>query len=111
MGKKSVGLKVYWSDTSKAQLKHVYAFWVSHNGSETYSKRLKEEAFALLEMIAKNPKAFKRLKDLDVREAPMGNFSIFYSISNGTISVVSFWDNRQNPKLLRSILEAQRGIK
>jgi toxin YoeB len=81
---------------------------VNHNGSDTYSKRIEAEVFDLLETVAKNPWAFKRLKEVEVREAPMGNFSVYYKIAKTHISVVSFWDNRQSPKKLRKLLEENR---
>ena len=35
----------------------------------------------------------------------MGNFSIYYKISDENIILTSFWDNTQDPKKLLSILE------
>ena len=41
----------------------------------------------------------------DVRVASLGNFSIYYKVTEKYIIVVSFWDNRQDPKKLLEVLK------
>jgi len=55
--------------------------------------------------IAKNPYVFKSTEFKDVRVVPMGNFSIYYKITNQHIIISAFWDNRQDPKHLLRLLE------
>lgn len=56
------------------------------------------------ELVSESPEAGKQTNHLDTREAAMGNFSIYYKTSKDTISIMAFWDNRQNPKKLYKIL-------
>tara|TARA_R100000789_G_C2987675_1_gene145211 strand:- start:106 stop:267 length:162 start_codon:yes stop_codon:yes gene_type:complete len=44
----------------------------------------------------------------DVRVASLGNFSIYYKVLNKHIIIVAFWDNRQNPKELLTILQNKK---
>jgi len=38
----------------------------------------------------------------------MGNFSIYYKVSDQEIIITAFWDNRQDPKKLLAILEGKQ---
>ncbi|MEA3449011.1 MAG: hypothetical protein U9Q98_11300 [Bacteroidota bacterium] len=41
----------------------------------------------------------------DIRVAPIGNFSIYYKITDEHIIISAFWDNRQDPKSYYLILK------
>ena len=41
----------------------------------------------------------------DLRVASLGNFSIFYKVTEKSIIITAFWDNRQDPKTLLNILK------
>ncbi|WP_421813733.1 type II toxin-antitoxin system RelE/ParE family toxin [Flagellimonas sp.] len=58
--------------------------------------------------IAKNPMIYKATDFKDVRVASLGNFSIYYKVLNKHIIIVAFWDNRQNPKELLTILQNKK---
>jgi hypothetical protein len=104
-------VKVNWSAVAKWQLQQVYLYWLERNESVTYPEKILTEAYELADVIKKNPKAFKKVRGINARIAPMGDFSIVYTISGKAIFVVSFWDNRQSPKKLRKLLEVHRGKK
>jgi len=40
--------------------------------------------------------------------ALIGNFSIFYEVTNEEILITAFWDNRQDPKKLLQILKDKK---
>lgn len=54
--------------------------------------------------ISENPFISKLTDFNDVRVASLGNFSIYYKITDVQIIIVAFWDNRQDPKKLLKIL-------
>lgn len=58
--------------------------------------------------IAENPLIYKATDFKDVRVASLGNFSIFYKVSDEMVIITAFWDNRQNPKKLLKILENKK---
>jgi hypothetical protein len=39
--------------------------------------------------------------------ASLGNFSIFYKVSEEDITITAFWDNRQDPEKLLNILKKE----
>jgi hypothetical protein len=41
----------------------------------------------------------------DVKVASLGNFSIYYKVLEREIVITAFWDNRQDPETLLSLLE------
>ena len=58
--------------------------------------------------IADNPLIYKGTDFTDVRVASLGNFSIYYKVSEENIIITAFWDNRQDPKELLKILENKK---
>ncbi len=58
-------------------------------------------------MIADNPLLYKAAEFPNTRVAAMGHFSLFYKISDDTIIITAFWDNRQDPKELLKLLKAR----
>jgi hypothetical protein len=55
--------------------------------------------------IAVNPYLYKLTDFNNVRVASLGNFSIFFKISEREIIIMAFWDNRQDPKQLEQLLD------
>ena len=55
--------------------------------------------------IAKTPYIYKSTDFKDVRVASLGNFSIYYKVTDKSIIITAFWDNRQNPRKLLDILK------
>ena len=41
----------------------------------------------------------------DVRVASLGNFSIYYKVTEKSILITAFWDNRQDPRKLIDFLK------
>lgn len=60
------------------------------------------------EQIAENPLIYKKADFKDTRVASLGNFSVFYKVTNREIIVTAFGDNRQNPEKLLKILRDKK---
>lgn len=58
--------------------------------------------------IAKKPLIYKATDFKDVRVASLGNFSIYYKVSDENIIITAFWDNRQDSKKLLEILKSNK---
>jgi plasmid stabilization system protein ParE len=96
--------KIVWTETAAKQRREIMNYWTVRNKSTTYAEKLIEITAKHLKVISKNPNAFKETEMKDVRESAMGHFSLFYKITPDQLIVMSFWDNRQDPKkLLKSI--------
>lgn len=81
---------VIWTKTADLQLVGVLEYWVNRNKSNTYAKKLMKLVTERTEVIAKNPFIFKKTTFKDNRVSTLGNFSIFYKISNNIIIVTAF---------------------
>lgn len=100
MAKKSV----VWTETAIRQRREILKYWTLRNKSTVYAEKLIALIGESTELISERPEAGKPTNHKDTREAAMGNFSIYYKTSKDSISIMAFWDNRQNPKKLYKIL-------
>ncbi len=99
---------VIWTRTADLQFIGILEYWVKKNKSSTYSKKLVKLVSERTKQIAEKPLIYKATDFKDIRVASLGNFSIYYKLSNEQIIVTSFWDNRQDPKKLLEILEKNK---
>ncbi len=95
---------VVWTKTADIQFVGILEFWVKKNKSSTYSKKLVQLVTERTNQIAKTPLLYKSTNFKNIRVASLGNFSIYYKITENSIIVSAFWYNRQDPKKLLKIL-------
>lgn len=95
---------IEWTATAEIQFYEVLDFWIIKTKSTTFSEKLANLTWHKIEFIRKNPLSSKALKN-NSRIAITGHFSLIYKIINQKIIIISFWDNRQNPKKLLEILK------
>ena len=90
--------QVGWTEKASKQRVDILKFWIKHNQSETYSKKVFAETLVAEKLLKKNP-LIGTDTDLDGirRILVLRNFSMFYIIENQNIKVLAFYDNRQNP--------------
>lgn len=98
---------VRWTRTADIQYVGILEYWVKRNKSNNYSKKLIEIVAERTKEIAETPFMFKSAEFKDTRVAALGNFSIFYKVTEQEIIITAFWDNRQDPKKLLGILETK----
>lgn len=96
---------VVWTETASKQRREILRYWTVRNGSTTYAKKLIKLIKERLEIILEQPEAFKLTTYPETRESAMGNFSIYYKITETQLIVTAFWDNRQNPKTILELLK------
>ena len=99
---------VIWTRTADIQFVGILEYWVKRNKSNTYSKKLVKLVSERTKQIAGKPMIYKATDFKDIRVASLGNFSIYYKISDEEIIITALWDNRQDPKKLLKILENKK---
>ena len=99
---------VIWTRTADIQFVGILEYWVKRNKSNIYSKKLVKLVSERTKQIAEKPLIYKATGFNEVRVASLGNFSIYYRVTEKEIIVTAFWDNRQNPKKLLEILENKK---
>lgn len=98
-------LNVIWTKTADLQFVGILEYWFKRNKSNTFSKKLVKLVSERTKQIAETPLIYKATDFPDTRVASLGNFSIYYKISDRNIIITAFWDNRQDPKKLLKILK------
>lgn len=99
---------VIWTKTADLQFIGVLEYWVKRNKSNTYSTKLVKLVSERTKQIAIDPLIYKKSDFKDVRVASLGHFSIYYRVYEREIVIISFWDNRQDPRKLLKILESHK---
>jgi|SRR5690606_27199853 len=97
---------VVWTKTADIQFVGVLEYWVKRNKSNHYSKKLIRLVANRTKQIAKTPFIYKSTNFNDIRVASLGNFSIYYKVTDDLIVISAFWDNRQDSKQLLEILKS-----
>jgi plasmid stabilization system protein ParE len=97
--------KIIWTNLAARQRREILKYWVERNNNTTYAERLIEITAKHIKVILKNPEAFKESEIKNIRESAMGHFSLYYLVTDDEIVIMSFWDNRQDPKKLLSKLQ------
>ena len=99
---------VVWTRTADVQFAGILEYWVKRNKSNTYSKKLLQLVSNRTTQIAENPFIYKSTDFKDTRVASLGNFSIFYKVTDEEIIITALWDNHQDPKKLLRILNDKK---
>lgn len=92
---------VVWTRSADIQFVGILGYWVKRNKSNSYSKKLLRLVAKRTEQIAENPFIYFK----ETRVASLGNYSIYYKVTDEQIIISAFWENRQDPKKLLKILE------
>lgn len=96
---------IVWTETAIKQRREILKYWTIRNKSTTYAEKLIDLISERIKLISKNPDAGKQTNHLDTREVAMGNFSIYYKNEIDRIVITAFWDNRQDPAKLLTLIK------
>src|SRR5699024_12516700 len=83
---------VVWTRTAELQFIGVVEYCAKKNKSDTYLKRLIAQVAKRTKQIAQTPLIYKSTDFKDIRVASLGNFSIYYKITDSQIIITAFWD-------------------
>ena len=99
--------KIIWTETAARQRRSILEYWLQRNQSNAYPVKLLRLSNEKANKIAANPMLYKTVDFPNTRVATMGHFSLFYQVTDETILITAFWDNRQDPKNLLELLKAR----
>ncbi len=89
---------IIWSTRAESELKSVLDFYNSRNGNNKYSLRLLDQIRQITDILSENEFIGRLSENKRTRVIVMSVYLIFYEIVESEIHILSFWDNRQNPK-------------
>lgn len=96
------GYKIFWSEAALSDLQNIIDYlsenWTSRE-IQNFAKRLDKR----VDLIALNPKLFaKTSKRKNVRRSVLTKHTvIYYESDEATVTILSLFDSRQNPKKLK----------
>ncbi len=100
-----MALYIFWTSTARRQRTDIFKYWNKKNGSTDYSRKVKEQVAFRLEQLAVYPEAGKETDFTNTRVTALGHFSIFYQITKDKLVVTCFWDNRNDPGIIKDLLD------
>ena len=89
---------IIWSEQASSELKSTLSYYNLRNGNTKYSLRLLNQIKQTTNALAENEFIGRLTEDKRTRVVVMNVYLIFYEIVDSEIHILSFWDNRQNPK-------------
>ena len=98
-------LKIVWTRTAELQFFHVLEYWIEKNKSLRYAEKLADLVWSRTIFLSQNPYTATETQIPDIRRSVLGPFSIYYKPQQEEILILAFWDNRQDPKKLKKLLQ------
>lgn len=93
--------KIIWSHKAKIKLLQILQFYIERNYSKTYSVKLYKQFQKNIKLLEKQPNLGIKTEIPNIRSLIIGEFIVFYEISDELIIIHSLWDCRQNPDDLK----------
>ena len=99
-----MALTIFWTSTARKQRADILKYWNKRNGSTEYSKKIRNQVSFRLKQLVKFPEAGKETDFPDTRVTALGHFSFFYKMIGDKLIITCFWDNRNNPVLVKDLI-------
>lgn len=94
-----MSLAVFWSDEAKETFDSIVLF-IENKWDERQAERFVKHTQKILSLISEQPYMYKGSINNTVRQAVISpQTSLYYEIHSGYITLLFFWDNRQEPML------------
>lgn len=92
--------RVIWSPLAKKQRREILEYWISHNRSKSYSRKLNSLFKGAQKLISLHPNIGVPTTDPNIRHKLVRDYSLFYELREDSIIILTVWDHRQDPKKL-----------
>lgn len=89
--------KVDWSLDARLDLFDILDFYITRNGTATYSKKLNAKVNKSIKLISANPFIGIQTDYDSVRTLITGDYQIVYEIFDQLILIIMVWDCRRDP--------------
>jgi toxin YoeB len=93
--------KIVWSLQAKNNRVQILEYWIEHNNSSEYSRKLNTLFKQAAELISEYPSIGKLSGDKQARIKIVRDYWIVYDVSDSMIFILAIFDSRQNPIKLK----------
>lgn len=90
--------KIEWTQTSIQDRFKIYTFWIDHNKSDSYSKKLEALFNEAAKLISEFPEIGTETDFPNLRVKVIRSYKLFYINQADRIQIIRVWDTRQNPE-------------
>lgn len=92
------GYNIFWTENALSELADTYKY-IENRFTARELNKLSLEIDQTLKLISQNPRLFPLSEYKGVRKAVVRNLNtMYYRENQGTVEILSFFSNRQNPK-------------
>ncbi|MEY5001347.1 MAG: hypothetical protein RLZZ211_1383 [Bacteroidota bacterium] len=96
--------EIVWLPIANEQLEFILNYWNTKTSNAFYSNKILNKLYLKLITLQRYPHSAPLLQSRKVHKLAMRNYSIIYAVRSEMIYIFSFWDNRQDPNNLITIL-------
>jgi addiction module RelE/StbE family toxin len=89
--------KIVWSNRAKKRLYEILDFYIIRNKSKTYSNKLQKLINKEVRLLIKQPDLGLKTTEDTTRGLIIGDYIVYYEVSEDKIIIHTIWDSRQNP--------------
>ena len=89
--------EIIWSANAQKEFAEILAFFTERNQSPVYSLKLIDSVEDITHLLSNNPYLGLENEEDKSRTFIFGNYSIIYDYNELGISILSFWDDHQDP--------------
>lgn len=90
--------KIIWSQKAALEKDRILYFWLHHNQSNSYPKKLNKLFHQAAKWLAKNPMLGRKTSLEGIRVKLVRDYFMFYEFDKSTLKVLTIWDTRRNPE-------------
>jgi addiction module RelE/StbE family toxin len=97
--------RIRWSPRAANDRIQILEYWIERNRSVTYSKKLNKMLNDAVQLISDRPEIGRQTNYLNVRIKIVRDYLIYYRIREDALEIITLWDGRRNPAILKKMLE------
>jgi len=94
--------EVIWSLRAKNDRIKILEFWIEHNKSSIYSRKLNNLFKEAAKFIAEYPEIGRITEDKKARIKVVRDYLIVYDVYKSTVVILTIFDSRRNPESLQT---------
>jgi len=93
--------KIIWSPLAQRKRIQILRFWIEHNKSTSYSKKLNLLFKQATVLISEHPNIGRKTDIEGIRVKVVRGYLLFYEFNESDLYILTIWDSRQHPDKLR----------
>ncbi len=97
--------QIIWSRLAHLNRYQILDYWINHNKSIDYSKKLNQIFEDTADFLCKHPKIGKETDVQNVRIKIIKDYFFTYRETESSIEILTIWDSRQDPSNFDRIIK------